>query len=60
MDVSDLFIWPYKSELLYFMLFFLIKLLLGHPSFKQKKEMQEAKILSAEEQRVRINHGVLP
>lgn len=60
MDVSDLFIWPYKSELLYLVLFFLIKLLLGHPSFKQKKEMQEAKILLAEERRVGINHGVQP
>ena len=60
MDISDLFIWPYRSELLYFMLFFLIKFLLDHPSFKQKKEMQEAKILLAEKQQVRINHGVLP
>ena len=48
MDVTDHLI--YRSELLYFMLVFLIKFLLGHPSFKQKKEMQEAKILLAEKQ----------
>ena len=48
MAISDLFIWPYKSELLYFVLVFLIEFLLGHPSFKQIKETQEAKILLAE------------